>query len=217
MASYAYWKRTGFDPALVGKTIRVNERPFTVIGITPRGFTGTMSVFGAELFFPLGVFHTLVERLHGRCGTLAAAVDSYNLFLVGRLKDGIEMRPPRPAWICSARGLARAFPRKHEHHVLSLGAAAEVRHQHSPSDESVLATLGALMMGMTGAVLLTVCLNLASMLLARGRARRKEFAVRLALGGGRMRIVRQLLVEGLLLSLVGGASAWRSVSTASTR
>ena len=60
------------------------------------------------------------------------------------------------------------------------------------------------MMGMTGAVLLTVCLNLASMLLARGRARRKEFAIRLAIGSGRTRIVRQLLMEGLVLSMVGG-------------
>ena len=91
-----------------------------------------------------------------------------------------------------------------EHHVLSLGPLPKFGTSTSPSDEGVLATLGALMMGMTGAVLLTVCLNLASMLLARGRARRKEFAIRLALGGGRMRIVRQLLIEGLVLSLAGG-------------
>ena len=61
------------------------------------------------------------------------------------------------------------------------------------------------MLGLTGAVLLVVCLNLASMLMARGRGRRKEFAIRLALGGGRSRIVRQLLIEGSLLSLAGGA------------
>ncbi len=204
VASYAHWQRTGFDPALIGKTVRVNERAFTVVGITPHGFTGTMSVFGAELFFPLGVFHTLANDFSGDAARSLQRVDSYNLFLVGRVKDGIEMSTASVGLDLLGQGVAKSFP-EYEHHVLSLGPLPKFGTSTSPSDESVLKTLGALMMGMTGAVLLTVCLNLASMLLARGRARRKEFAIRLALGGGRMRIVRQLLIEGLVLSLAGGA------------
>ena len=204
VASYAHWKRAGFDPALLGKTIRVNEREFTVVGIAPQGFTGTMSVFGAELFFPLGVFHTLANDFTGDAARSLQRVDSYNLFLVGRVKDGIEMSAASVGLSLLGQGVARAFP-EYEHHVLSLGPLPRFGTSTSPLDESVLATLGAVMMGMTGAVLLTVCLNLASMLLARGRARRKEFAIRLALGGGRTRIVRQLLIEGFVLSLTGGA------------
>ena len=200
VASYAHWKRAGFDPALLGKTIRVNEREFTVVGITPQGFTGTMSVFGAELFFPLGVFHTLANDFTGDAARSLQRVDAYNLFLVGRVKDGVEMSAASVGLGLLGQGVARAFP-EYEHHVLSLGPLPKFGTSTSPLDESVLATLGAVMMGMTGAVLLTVCLNLASMLLARGRARRKEFAIRLALGGGRTRIVRQLLIEGFVLSL----------------
>jgi predicted permease len=204
VASYAYWKRTGLNPELLGQTIRVNERDFTVIGITPRGFTGTMSVFGAELFFPLGVFHTLANDFIGESTRSLQRADAYNLFLVGRVKDGIDMSAAAAGLDLIGQGLARAFPAEQQHHVLSLGPLPKFGTSTSPMDESVLATLGALMMGMTGAVLLTVCFNLASMLLARGRARRKEFAIRLALGGGRMRIVRQLLIEGFVLSIVGG-------------
>jgi predicted permease len=205
IASFAYWKRTGFDPGLVGKTVRVNERPFTVIGIAPRGFTGTMSVFGPELVFPLGVFHTLANDFQGETSRSLQRADVYNLFLVGRLKDGLAPSAASVGVELFGKSLAQAFPAEHEHQVLSLAPLPKFVTGTSPANETVIGTLGGVMMGLTGAVLLTVCLNLASMLLARGRARRKEFAVRLALGGGRSRIVRQLLVEGLLLSLVGGS------------
>lgn len=205
IASHAYWKRTGFDPGLVGKTVRVNERLFTIIGIAPEGFTGTMSVFGPELFFPLGVFHTLANDFQGESTRSLRRADAYNLFLVGRLKDGVAASGASVGLELVGRSLSQAFPVEHEHQVLSLAPLPKFSTGTSPANETVLGTLGALMMGLTGAVLLTVCLNLASMLLARGRARRKEFAVRLALGGGRGRIVRQLLVEGLLLSIVGGS------------
>jgi predicted permease len=204
VASYAYWQRTGFDPAIVGKTIRVNEREYTIVGITPRGFTGTMSVFGAELFFPLGVFHTLANDFGGDSARSLLRADAYNLFVVARLADGVTPSTAAVGLDLLGQGLARAYPGEFENYRLTLAPLPKFGTSTSPMDETVLATLGALMMAMTGAVLLTVCLNLASMLLARGRARRKEFAIRLALGGGRLRIVRQLLVEGTLLSLVGG-------------
>ncbi len=86
-----YWKRTNFDPAPVGKTIRINERPFTVVGITPQGFTGTMTLFGPELFFPLGVFHTLGNGFQGENACTLARPDAYNLFLAARLKDVVSM------------------------------------------------------------------------------------------------------------------------------
>jgi predicted permease len=204
VASYAFWQRSGFDPGLIGQTVRINERPFTIIGITPRGFTGTMTVFGPEFYFPLGVFHTLSNDFSGDAARTLERADAYNLFLVGRLKDGVTMTAGGAGLGLYGQSLAQAFPAEHQHHVLSMAVLPKFVTGTSPADETVLSTLGIVLMGMTGAVLLTVCLNLASMLLARGRARRKEFAVRMALGGGRSRIVRQLLVEGFLLSLVGG-------------
>lgn len=205
VVTHAYWKRTGLDPELVGKTIRINERLYTVVGIAPPGFTGTMSVFGPELFFPLGTFDSLSNDLPGLSTRSLARPDAYQLFLVGRLKDGVSMASASQAVELAGQGLARTFPAENEHQALSIAPLPKFGTSTSPSDESVLAALGVMLLGMTAAVLLTVCLNLASMLLARGRARRKEFAVRLALGGARRRLVRQLLIEGALLSVAGGA------------
>jgi predicted permease len=204
IASYAFWQRTGLEPDLVGSTIRVNERSFTVAGITPRGFTGTMMVFGADLFFPLGVFHSISNDFEGETQRRLELASVYNLFLVGRLADGVTLEAASERLALAGPQLARAFPVEYEDARITIAPLPRFGTSTSPSDESVLGLLGAVLIGLTAAVLLTVCLNLAALLLARGRARRKEFAIRLALGGGRARIVRQLLVEGLLLALAGG-------------
>lgn len=203
VATYAYWQRTGFNPGLVGSTILVNERAFTVVGITPRGFTGTMTVAGPELFFPLGVFHTLSDDIEGAGRSLQEA-GAFNLYLVARLAPGITHEAAAARLDSAGAQLARAYPAEYEDARVSLAPLPRFGTSTAPRDEGVIAVLGAMLLGLTGAVLLTVCLNLMAMLMARGRARRKEFAIRLALGGGRGRIIRQLLTEGLLLALAGG-------------
>ncbi|MCC7125711.1 MAG: ABC transporter permease [Acidobacteria bacterium] len=210
IASHAYWKRTGFAPDIIGRTVRINEHPTTIIGVMPEGFTGTMMVFGPELYFPLGAYDVLSNDVgsDGALGMRARSLSdphSEALFVVGRLRDGVAFAAASQAVALYGQSMARALPAEYEHQMLSIGALPRLSTSTDPSDESVLGPLAAVFLGMTGAVLLTVCLNLASMLLARGRARRKEFAVRLALGGGRGRLVRQLLIEGFVLALAGGA------------
>ena len=205
VATWAFWQRRNFDPALVGSTVRVNERPFTVVGIAPRGFSGTMSVFGPELFFPLGVFHTLANDFDGAATRRLERADSYSLFLVGRLAPGVSIAAAETRLQPAAAALTAAMPVDYRDARLSLALLPRFGTSTSPMNEGAVELLGAVMLGLTAAVLLTVCLNLAAMLLARGRARRRELAIRLALGASRVRVVRQLLIEGLLLSAAGGA------------
>jgi predicted permease len=205
VASHLYWKKTGFDPALLGSTLRINERHFTVVGITPEGFSGTMSLVGPELYFPLGMFDTLSNDFQEeeQRRTLGRA-DAFNLFLVARLQPGVSPEAAETALAGVSTALEREFPVEHRDKLLTLAPLPRFGTSTSPSREGGLHLFGVVLLGMTGAVLLVVCLSLAGMLLARGHARRREFAVRLALGGSRVRIVRQLLTEGLMLALVGG-------------
>lgn len=205
VATWAFWQRRNFDPALLGSTLRVNERAFTVVGITPRGFTGTMSVFGPELFFPLGVFHSVANVFDGGVAPRLERSDVFQLFLVGRLAPGVSLAAAEARLQPAAAALTAAMPAEYRDTRLTVAPLPRFGTSTSPSSEGAVALLGAVMLGLTAAVLLTVCLNLAAMLLARGRARRKELAVRLALGASRARVVRQLLVEGLILSAAGGA------------
>ncbi|HTL66228.1 MAG TPA: ADOP family duplicated permease [Lacunisphaera sp.] len=204
IASYIYWKKTGFDPGLVGSTIRVNERPFTVIGIAPENFTGTMMLFGPELYFPLGMYDQLTNDFQAEARRTLERRDAYNLFLVGRLAPGASPESAKAALATYAASLEKAFPVEQKDQTFTLGRLPRLSTNTNPQSENQLGLIGLLLLGMTAVVLLIACLNLASLLLARGAARRKEFAIRLALGGGRARIVRQLLTEGLVLSLAGG-------------
>jgi putative ABC transport system permease protein len=203
VVSHAFWRRAGQDAALLGGTIRVNERLFTVVGIAPPGFTGTSTLFGPELFFPLGVADSLAGGFEGRSTQTLAQADNFALFLVGRLRPGVRADQAGPALERVAAAVRTAFPVEYAERELQAGALPRFSTATQPANETALTTVSLLFLGMTAAVLAIVCLNLASMLMARGQARKREFAIRLALGGGRGRIVRQLLTEGLVLAAAG--------------
>lgn len=204
IATNAYWQRTGRRADLVGSTVLVNERPVTIVGITPPGFTGTMMVIGPELLLPLGAFDLLRTESFADDTRALAAPDTFPLYLVGRLAPGVTPAAASTRLAPADAALADAFPAQYRGRALSVAPLPRFGTSTDPMDERVLSTLAIVFLGLTSAVLLIVCLNLASVLVARGEARRREFAIRLALGGGRARIVRQLLVEALL---IGGAAA----------
>ncbi len=204
IASHLYWKKTGFNPGLLGSTVRVNERNFTVVGIAPEGFTGTMMLFGPELFFPLGMLDLLNNDFQSENRKSLEKRDGQNLFLVGRLAPGVSAATANTQLKLIAANLEQAWPVEQKDQTFLSGPLPRISTSDGPAEEGSLTLVGLLLLGMTGIVLLIASLNLANMLLARGAARRKEFAIRLALGGGRGRIIRQLLTEGLVLALAGG-------------
>jgi predicted permease len=200
------WQRLGSDPAIVGRTIRLNSREFQVVGVMPEGFAGITAMFSTDYWLPLGV-HDLVsiELMNDRRQTLDDR--SYMpLLLVGRLRPGLDSAVAQAQLEPLAAQLAEIHPAELKEQVLELGPLSRLSISTAPDTGTKgMAVFSALLLGMSGAVLLIACLNLANMLLARGTSRRREVAVRVALGGGRWRIVRQLLVESLLLALAGGA------------
>lgn len=215
IASHQYWRKTGFAPDVVGSTVRINERLFTIVGIAPEGFSGTMMLLGPELYFPLSMFDRLNNDFEAVAQRrLLERADSFNLFLVARLADGVSRESATAALNALGLGLERNFPVEFKEKTVALGTLPRLGTSTSPSEESTIALLGIVLLGMSGAVLLVVCLNLAGLLLARGHARRKEFAIRLALGGGRGRLVRQLCVEGGVLALAGGGLGFLFAATA---
>ena len=205
VASHGLWRRLGSDPDIVGRTVLVNEQAYTIVGVAPEGFTGTMMLFGPELFFPLGASDVLQNDFTRKKGARLADPDAFDLFLVGRLAPGVSIETAQVRLGATAAVVSQAYPAEYRERQITVGALPRFGTSTSPSDESVLGTVVLVFLGLTGAVLLIVCLNLATVLIARGQARRREFAIRLALGGGRLRIVRQLMIEALVLGLTGAA------------
>ncbi len=205
--SYQYWKSHGGDLAMLGKTIRVNARPYTIVGIAPRGFTGTSALVAPEVWVPIGA-NDLVENDFMREESTARSLAdrrSLQLMVVGRLVPGLTPEGAAPSLEALSLQLEQAYPAENKNQRLTAQKLARVSISTSPQTDGGVGTSFGMLMGMAAIVLVVACLNLANMMLARGTARRKEIAMRLALGGGRGRIIRQLLTEGLLLSLLGGA------------
>jgi predicted permease len=204
IVSYNYWKREGLNPAMLGSTITIDSRPFTVIGILPNGFTGTTQVFAPEIWLPLGVYDQVANDFETENKWKLDDRGGRQFMIVGRLKPGVTAAAAGPALKTLAASLEQAYPVEQKDQTFMTEALSRFSMSTSPTSGANIKRLAPLLFGMSGVVLLVACLNLANMLLARGAARRKEIAIRLALGGSRWRIVRQLLIEGFVLALAGG-------------
>jgi putative ABC transport system permease protein len=208
VVSHPFWNRTG-DPDLVGKTVKLNGQDFTVVGVAREGFTGTMALLSPEAWIPLGMYDSTLNdfQRHGARQRLADP-EHRNLMLIGRLRQGLTADERAAQLETAGRRLAEAFPAGAAGQVLSVASLPRVGASTSPRSDAGTGVAGALVMAMTGLVLAIACLNLANMLLAQGEGRRPEIALRMALGAPRARIVRQLLTEGLVLSLLGGGAGF---------
>ena len=187
--SHRLWQQRGADPNILGRTVRINGDPFTVIGVAAEGFTGT-GIPGPEVWLPLSAD----DRLSAR--------DSHELAVIGRVRADVPVENVGPALATVARRLEQAFPDVNSGYTLTASPPSRLLFMPG-SGTGINALLAVLLMVMPTIVLLVACLNLADLLLARGHVRRQELAIRSSLGGGRWRITRQLLTEGLLLALAG--------------
>ncbi|MCG3161664.1 MAG: hypothetical protein JMDDDDMK_02861 [Acidobacteria bacterium] len=197
VVSHKYWQRRfGGDPNAIGKEVIVNGRGYTIIGVAPQGFFGTEVVSAPDLWFPMA----MQAQLEAGAGWLdKRSVE--NVFLQGRLKDDVGVAQAQTALNAIAPQLEREFPEINEGKRIALSPAGMVGNaMRGPA----LGFIG-LLAAVVGIVLLLACVNLANLLLARAAERRREIAVRLALGASRFRLVRQLLTESVLLAVMGAA------------
>jgi predicted permease len=208
VVSYAYWGRHNFDRALLGSEIKINGRPYTIVGVLPQKFAGTLSVVSPEVWVPLSAYQFVMND-YADTGSEHESLmkrSSEQLMPIARFRPGVTAQSAEPALKTLAHNLEQAYPVEQKDQTFITRPLSRFDISDGPADSDEITAIGPLLMSMAGVVLLVACLNLANMLLARGTARRKEIAIRLALGAKRSRIVRQLLSEGFLLSLVGGVA-----------
>ncbi|MBV9498761.1 MAG: ABC transporter permease [Acidobacteriaceae bacterium] len=205
IASYSFWRKTGEDPHLIGKHLRINDHLFTVIGITPKGFTGTTVLASPELYLPLGAYDFVMNDIETH-GKPLDARDNNALFLVGRLKPGLTLQAANAGLAVVTSRMGRASPAENKNQMLSVHPLSRLSISTNPSSDNDLWAPAILLLSLAAVVLLIASLNLANMMMAKGAVRRKEIAIRLAIGGSRRRIVQQLVTEGLVLAILGGAA-----------
>jgi predicted permease len=197
IVGYDCWQRRfGADPNLVGKDVLINDHQFKVIGITPQGFKGTELVYSPEMWVPASMMEWVEPG-----ATWLDNRNSKNFFAIGRLKSGVDSRQAEASLNLVAQQLAKEYPDSNEGQTVKIVPPGFIL----PDLRGAVVNFTWVLMAAVGLVLLVTCTNLAGLMLARATDRRKEIAIRLAMGANRLRLMRQLLTESVLLSFAGGA------------
>jgi predicted permease len=197
--SYAYWKsRFDGDPAIIGKKASVNGRPVTIVGVTPENFHGAAASLDTQGYMPLGMASALQDAPQD----FLTDPQNTNLELVARLKPGVTFEQAQPV----LQVVAQRFSEQEQHHgemtvhAVQLGPASLVT---GPAVRPQLDLVSSFFLVLAAAVLVLACMNIANLCLVRVAVRRREVAMRAALGATRGRLIRQLLTESLLLAMFG--------------
>jgi putative ABC transport system permease protein len=207
--SHRLWERKlAANPLVIGQTLRINSRDFTIIGVAASAMPQTEPPFVADLWVPMMM---QAHAMPGQANKLVSRSETW-LSVFGRLRPNVTLAQARAELDVTARNLAQTYPAENRSLVLSVLTEKESRARTLPG----VAPLGWALLGVVALVLLISCANIASLLLARSLARRRELAIRASVGASRSRLVRQLLTESLLISLIGG-SCGLAVASVATR
>lgn len=202
LISETFWETAyGSDPGVLDRDVRLNGQLYQIVGVVPEDFKGTFPGLAAELWVP----SMMVGRASPRASDPHERRGNRSIFLKGRLRPGVTVEQADAEVRLISERLETEYPNTNEDRIMSAVPTDDVA--INPVVDRALIPVAGLLLSVVGIVLLVACANLASFLLARAADRKREIAIRLAMGAGRGQLVRQLLIESTLLAGLGGAGA----------
>ena len=197
---YSYWQtRFGGDPGIIGRKVSVDGQPITIVGVAPKDFVGVYPILSVQGYLPMGM-----ATIAGNPSDFTTNRQIRNVPILARLRPGTSIQQAQAALAVISQRLAQEYPETHKN--LSMRAFRELEARPNPDPNHTVFVVGGLFLGLAVMVLLLACVNVANILLVRSTVREREMAIRAALGAARIRMIRQLLTESVLLALLGGVA-----------
>ena len=197
---YSYWQtHFGGDAGIVGRKVSVDGHPITIVGVAPKGFAGVYPILDVQGYLPLGMAINA-----GNPSDFMTNRQVRNWPILARLRPGVSLQQAQAVLSVVSQRLAQEYPEGHKN--LSIQVFPELHARPNPDPNNTVLMVGGLFLGLAVMVLLLACVNVANILLVRATVREREMAIRAALGAARIRLIRQLLTESVLLALMGGVA-----------